>query len=145
MWGRTHRVPFTEETCTCGCPWEGYDDVCDAHEWRKQNYAAALRDKTHQKHNEAWEDLRAFMKYNWMNHLNVFLDQAQEYGAKSAECQEPIPHMLREMIEMRLCDDESFQCIHCYDATNDSRCYRNRPNYKAPKREATSSYSKAGV
>jgi hypothetical protein len=147
MWEYACRVPFTKESCTCGCPWEGYDDVEDAQEWRRENYEAALRDKTHPKHKEAWEDLREFLKDNWMSYLDYFLDQAQEYGAEDAENQEPIPHTLREMIGMRLYidDDDTFECIHCYDATNDSRCYRNRPNHKALKCEATSGDSKEGV
>ena len=136
-------MPFTEECCECGCPWEGYKTIERADEWRMKNWVAALRDPYHVDHGFAWERLQDYMKDRWMEILEDFFEEAKA-AASSCEVQDGaslggdarIPHTASEMVDMVLQDNpiDFFACESCSDNTDGSRCYRNHPNPKKRRR-----------
>ena len=126
-------MPFTEERCSCGCPWVGYDSMEDAENWRRDNWLAALKDSDHDEHCWAWERLQNYIKDKWTDMLDDFFNEAMrdtEYDGKDI-----IPRTTKEMINMVLEDESFFDCEDCSDTTNGSRCYRNRPTGKNRKRD----------
>lgn len=140
-------MPFTEYSCACGCPWEGYDSIEDADQWRRDDWIAALENSDHDEHEWAWVRLQDYIKEKWMDMLDDFFNEAGcdagfdgKYKGKAI-----IPRTTQEMIDTVL-DDEStdfFQCEDCSDNTNGWRCYRNRPQAKKQKRSKTNAFSHA--
>lgn len=130
-------MPFTEYACACGCPWEGYDTMEDADQWRRENWLAALEDSDHDDHEYAWEILYDYIKGKWMDMLDDFFNEASrdtEFDGK-CDCEDMFPRTTRDMINMVLEDDRTdfFGCEECSDSTNGARCYRSRPRPKNPR------------
>lgn len=123
--------PFTKERCTCGCPWEGYDTMEDATQWRRDDWLAALEDSDHEEHWFAWERLQDYIRDKWMDMLDDFFSEAMrdaEFDGKY-NGEDMIPRTAKDMIDMVLADvhTDFFECEECSDSTDGSRCYRNRP------------------
>lgn len=122
-------MSFTEDHCACGCPWEGYDTIEAAWEWRLDNWKKALDDPDHDDHKEALERLHEYMKDRWMQDLDIFFN---ELKSGSEEYERIYPSTLNEMVDTLEADDTTtfLDCEDCSNLADGSRCYRNRPTAK---------------